>query len=489
MKKFVTVLGVEAEGICGIRLEQNGTDWDRADAEFWPFAAGELAHDGEAEALNAPVDGEDPLDGEADVYSGMVAAFSAAAKRFGTHEFVLSVPLSKLLVKISRRPVGDAQSAEEDAAAELGGVSPFPDENPVVGIETVSENDRECTSLIAALPESSAVDIGDALDEAQVRITRTDISMLGWLRSMWSRIYPEGDLSGARKLVILDGLDIGWDVAVLDAGVPSVMRGIGNVSDCDELVREVMLTLIRAGATDAPVETVVFSARAVDSQIAMQLDRFGKVRWETVAGDADDGCRFSGIEGVAMRTIEASQLDITPADWVELRTEARFRKKLNAFLIAAAAGWALAMGTLFGGPMVYGHLTERQKAESRRHAPEYKAVSEMRDKAKLVQQYSDHAFGSLEMLKAVSDRMPEGVTLTSFNYRRGDKLSLSGEAEQPTDVYDFKNALAAAETEADEEGNTEKVFKNINLTGPSLSRGKHKFSIEIDFRSEEGDEG
>jgi hypothetical protein len=89
------------------------------------------------------------------------------------------------------------------------------------------------------------------------------------------------------------------------------------------------------------------------------------------------------------------------------------------------------------------------------------------------------------MLKAVSDRMPAGVTLTSFNYRRGDKLAISGEAQQPTDVYEFKNALAVAETEAGEDSETEKLFENVNLTGPSLSRGMHKFSIEINFQTEE----
>ena len=136
---------------------------------------------------------------------------------------------------------------------------------------------------------------------------------------------------------------------------------------------------------------------------------------------------------------------------------------------------------------------------------------------KLVQQYSDHARGTLEMLKAVSDRMPEGVTLTSFNYRRGEKLSISGEADQPTVVYDFKNALAEAEIilaeakensdkesgeeagiekdGADKEGGegeetkkeaiAEKLFAEVTLTGPSKSRNSHKFSIECLFESVE----
>lgn len=487
MKTQITVLGVEAGGVRGIRLEQNGPEWKRADSAFWPFAAETPAADG-ADGSTALSDLGEADETGGDVYSGMVEAFSDAVKRFGTREVVLSVPLSKLLVKVFRSPVDSSGVSEETALAELGGVSPFPDETPVVGTEVIAESDREVTSLIAALPESSAVDIGDALDEANVRIVRTDIASLGWLRSFWGRIYPDGNVVQSRKLVLFDNLDSGWDAVVLDCGVPSIMRGFGDIADCEELSREVMLTLIRAGAVAEASETVVFSKHAEDPQTVSQLEPFGAVRWEIIGEDADGNeaeCRFCGVEGVAMRTAEAASLDITPAEWAELRTEARFRRKLTAFLIAAAAGWALVMGALFGVPVVYGQLADRQKAESKRHAPQYKAVKEMRDKAKLVQQYSDHARGSLEMLKAVSDRMPEGVTLTSFNYRRGDKLSLSGEAQQPTDVYEFKNALAAAETEADEDGETEKIFENVNLTGPSLSRGVHKFSIEVNFQSEE----
>jgi hypothetical protein len=107
------------------------------------------------------------------------------------------------------------------------------------------------------------------------------------------------------------------------------------------------------------------------------------------------------------------------------------------------------------------------------------------------------------MLKAVSDRMPEGVTLTSFNYRKGEKLSIIGEAELPTAVYNFKNALVNAAVvevvgEGKEDGETdgeaseksegqatEKLFAEVTLTGPSKSRNVHKFSMECLFESPE----
>jgi len=508
VKTAITVIGVEAEGIRGIRLEENKAEWVVADCEFWPTTGSESpeAGDDSSEAASggaasaADENGQSPDQSPEDRYAATVEALKAAAKRFGTHEVVLSMPLKSLLVKVSRTSVEDRDRLPEMASEEIGTVSPFPDETPVTGTETVAETDRELVSVFAALPEAGAAEIGDALDEAKVRVLRTDVTALGWLRTLWPLIFG-GTENGERgtdpsqpstltsqqstRIVVLMDFDDGWDMVVLDESAPSLLRGLGRMTDPAELGREVMLSLLRAGVATETKEIVIFSKAPVDEGIVARLSQLAPVRSVPLMGNGESGtgnekALFGGVEGVARRTQEGSSLDVTPADWAELRTEARFKKKLIAFLIAAAAGWVLLMGVLFGVPFVYGQLTERQKTLSKRHARAYGEVKEMRDKVKLVQQYSDHARGSLEMLKAVSDRMPEGITLTSFTYRRGERLSIVGEAEQPTDVYEFKNALTEAATEDDE-----KLFTEVTLTGPSQSRGVHKFSIEGSFVSEE----
>ena len=521
MKRSITVLGVEAEGIRGVRLEENGADWSCVDSEFWsiggkrPDDAGAPSQDDESvksgslSAESAELDSELSTD---ERYAATVDALKAAAKRFDTSEIVLSMPLASLLVKVVRTSVDARDSLSETAGVELGKVSPFPSETPVVGIETVAETDRELVTMFAALPEAGSAEIGDALDEAKVRVVRTDVTAIGWLRTLWPRImasqerhvegnvpsqnYADGSAASlqaaaASRVVVLMNFD-DWDVVVLDDGAPTLLRGLGEISDPAELGREVTLSILQAGASSAPCEMVVFSKRDVSPEIVGRLGMFGPVRIERV----DEADANWGVDGVARRTLEGASLDVTPAEWTEFREEARFKRKLAMFLSIAAAGWALVMGTLFGGPVVYDQLTERQKTICKRHAKAHKEVKDMRDKVKLVQQYSDHARGTLEMLKAVSDRMPEGVTLTSFNYKRGEKLSIVGEAVQPTVVYDFKNALTEAtivlvDSEAEDGGEAsedgEKLFAEVTLTGPSKSRNVHKFSIECLFESAGGD--
>ena len=513
MKKSVTVLGVEAAGVRGVRLEENGADWNCVDSGFWPIGGeggnGSPGSDEEVFKTDGPsIEVDSGLSAD-DRYAALVGALKDASKRFGTDEIVLSMPLPSLLVKISRTPVDERDGLSEAANAELGKVSPFPAETPVVGIETVAETDRELVTMFAALPESGAVEIGDALDEAGLRVVRTDVTALGWLRSLWPRIMasqgrrteegaePDVGTDPVSRLVVLLNFDGDWDVVILDDGTPTLLRGLGEISDPVELGREITLSVLQAGAGSASCEMVVFSRRDVSPEIVERLGMFGPVRVERVdEADAD-----WGVDGVARRTVEGASLDVTPADWAELREESRFNRKLKAFLSVAAAGWVLAMGTLFGGPMVYDRLTERQKTICRRHLGSYKEVKDMQDKVELVKQYSDHARGTLEMLKAVSDRMPEGVTLTSFNYRRGEKLSLVGETTQPTFAYDFKNALTDAvmvseEAKPEDDGessrNEEKLFATVTLSDLKQGRNGHRFSIEClfdgDGSAKEGDE-
>ena len=100
MKKSITVLGIEADGIRGVRLEESGTDWNCVDSGFWPIG-GSAAHstnapyqkDGDGGAASPHVAEDDtPLFSADDRYAAMVESLKDASKRFGANEVVLSMP-------------------------------------------------------------------------------------------------------------------------------------------------------------------------------------------------------------------------------------------------------------------------------------------------------------------------------------------------------------------------------------------------------------
>ena len=421
----------------------------------------------------------------------MVKAFQTAAFEGGTlrvissgvksREAVLGLPLGRLLVRLVR--VDEGEDPVEKAGAILKAASPFPDEPLAVGVEKVcDETNGRSVYLAAALPEGSADDIADALDAAKLNVVRVDALVLGELRGVWREIGGAG-----RRLVVFDGPD-GISLVVLDADRPVSIRAASPGAD---LRREAMLSLLEAedfgGAKSLDEVVRVGRADAAPPENAgtVQSDplaSFGApLRSITVGEDA-------ALAGVAERTAEEGSLNAMPDSWREVLAETRFKAKLLRNMIAAVAVWMVAMVVLFGVPVAYGYMTDHQKELCRRHAKQYKAVSEKKAKVKLVRKYSDHSRGALEIMKAVSDRLPEGVTLSSWDFTRDEGVRLRAESEDSSSAYQLKDRLTEmyAESAEGDGGEGEKIFEQVRLGALSKQKdGKQKFEIECLHKSEE----
>jgi len=415
-------------------------------------------------------------------------------------EAVLALPLNRLLVKMVRVP--PAQEPVEFCLPVLQAISPFPDDKLTVSCETVRETESGTVLIAAALPESAADDIGEALDGAKLNIVRIDALVLGQLRGVWSAL---GESSG-RRLVLVRSVDC-LSLVVLDGDQPSAIRAI---SDAADLRREVMLSLLEAedfggarkleeiivvesdGGGESVNEKDKSDARGesdesalvsqdplvspVKEDLAASLSAFAPVRTLRVGSDA-------ALVGVAERSRDEGSLNALPESWREVLEETRFKAKMVRHLAVAGAVWLLVMGTLFGVPLAFDFMTGRQKDLSKRHARQFKEVKEMKAKVDLIHKYSDHARGALEIMKALSDRLPEGVTLSSWDFRRDDGVRVRGDAETAEAVYSFKDAMDALS--AGEEGEGEPIFGEVILTGPNASKGGYSFNLDCQYQKGE----
>ncbi len=476
MAKQIPVLSIESDCLRAVRLTEEGKEFVCDVTEEWLFAPPE----GEIEQ-NQPEDGGESAVSEEDAVvldstedDALASALRAAVKRFGTHEFALALPLSRFLAKVASVPEAERDTLGDVAQAALDAISPFPDDPLTVGVEIVAETDDSIIAVAAALPEASSPDVVEALESAKIRVTRVDVTALGALREYWPRILSSdpGSSTISRRIVLLDTSD-GWDLVVLDNGAPTILRGLGVVDTAAELGREVMLSLLQGCAGSDAGEVVVFTPDELPQEFAERLAVFAPVRVEKVENT------FAAVEGCARRAAEGATLDATPEAWAVTRNEARFKKRLAVAAGAAVAVWLVVMGVLFGVPFAYDMMRDSERAKTTRHAKAYKAVKDMRDKVKLVQRYSDHARGALEMFKAVSDRMPDGITLTSFQYKRGVNVHVTGEADQPTDVYQFKERFDQISIDDDP------VFVDVRMPGVSGRGGKNKFDIDASFEEED----
>ena len=422
-----------------------------------------------------------------------VAAFEGGKLRVlasgeKSREAVLALPLNRLLVKMVRVPQDEDPVAFSEPI--LKTLSPFPDDALTVSCETVRDDGDGRVVIAAALPESAADDIGEALDAEKLSVVRIDSLALGQLRGIWNALGE----SSARRLILLDSPDC-LSCIVLDGDQPSAIRAI---TDRTNLWREVTLSLLEAedfgGArkideivvveTDSADDTgstdSTDTADSVDSKGSNDpfnvLAAFAPIRRITVGADA-------ALVGVTERAADEGGLNALPESWRELLEETRFKAKLIRYLAVAGGIWLLIMAVLFGVPMVYGFMTDHQKSLSKQHQRQYAAVKEMKAKVDLIHKYSDHARGALEIMKAISDRLPEGVTLSGWNYNREDGVRVSGDAETAEAVYAFKDAMD--EMADGEDGQGERIFGAVELSGPNASKGGYRFDLDCQYQREE----
>ena len=384
-----------------------------------------------------------------------------------SREAVLALPLSRLLARMIRVPSEQANDLVGYAKPIIEGMCPYPDEELTVSCEVMRETAEGTLVLAAALVESTADDICEALDAKKLNITRVDALELGIVRGLWGSIAKDE----ARRILLIRNVD-SISLLVMDGDLPCVVRSVTNEG---ELPREVMLSLLEAEDFDGSKE--LGEIVCIGDLGLEEIADLAPVRRIEVGEDA-------GLAGVQERSSEAGALNALPASWGEVLEEARLKGKLVKGLSIAGGIWILIMGVLLGVPVVYGFMTEHEKDLCKEHAKSYKAVADMQAKVELVQKYSDHSQGALEMLKAVSDRLPGDVTMSEWTFVRGEGIRGKGQADTKEGVWKFEDEIRKLARVGKD---AEPIFKTVKVDGPSGN--KNAFSFECKYKApEEGEE-
>ena len=90
-------------------------------------------------------------------------------------------------------------------------------------------------------------------------------------------------------------------------------------------------------------------------------------------------------------------------------------------------------------------------------------------------------------MKALSDRLPDEITLTAWNYKRDEGVRVTGDAAESAEaVYKLKDEMDAMSD--GEEGEGERIFGTVDLSGPNASKGGYRFDLDCQYQKEDDDE-
>jgi hypothetical protein len=386
----------------------------------------------------------------------------------------LGVPAGDMLMRTLRLPAVDEAELAGMVSLQMDKISPFPIKDMVVSSEVLERRGGNVVVFVAAVRKTVLDGMGDACRAAGFVPTRLDAVPLGW----WHMLGEGGFLSTEGRQVVLIHEGGGPQLMVLDGGVPIAVRALDVPAEdplpdqAAQLADEIGYTLAAAEmehGESALGQTVVWWPGSLPAAVR---DAVCEVCGPALAVHDAAGLP-SAAEGIARRAAApAGLLDLTPPAWVDRWEEQRVRSQLVRMAVVLGVLWGLAVAGVYGGvAWEKWRLNRLESVRAAVHEPANR-VREMKGRISMIRRYMDRTHSALECLRETTRLMPSGgMELSSFTYRKGESVKVSGQADSSDLVYAYKRALDGSP-----------LFGEGTLSGPIRNRmGKESFDVDLDL--------
>jgi hypothetical protein len=407
---------------------------------------------------------ETPLKGELSALKGQIT---------------VGLPSNKLLLRTISLPAVSDDELSSMVQLQVDKFSPFPVESLVISHEILEKRQDTYLVLVAAVKQEIVETIGRTLVTGQLVPSRVDAAILGW----W-HVFRDSGVTGKGRELFLLMASSAPELVVLHDGVPLVFRSLGECEGmsedevADEAVETVNQTLMSLELEHGLSGTCSVTVLSKGSTSTVLLKKLKNACPCEVTHKSLDGLP-TAPEGVARRFLEqgCAGLDLTPPAWRETEKTKLFKKTILTAAMAVLGVWLFTIVVLFGGVYVQElRLASSKKTENELHKSA-KDVVTMQNRVRMIRHYMDRSKSSLECLRQISEVQPGGVDLTSFTYRKGEGVKISGEADSANLVYDFKNKLDGS-----------RFFTGSTLDGPRRDQRRSKEMFDIDMKLPGGEQ-
>jgi Tfp pilus assembly protein PilN len=190
-------------------------------------------------------------------------------------------------------------------------------------------------------------------------------------------------------------------------------------------------------------------------------------------------------EGLVRRAHACGErgIDLTPREWHEIEQNKAMRRRLVGASAGLVVVWLAAVLALSVVGVIQEQQTRRLNAKIRQLEGPAEEAQAIERKVEELLDYSDRTQSALECLRVISERLPQGVDLTSFAYKKSRELALRG-ITSPTSanlVYKFFEDIEQSPLFPRYSG------QKINTSG-SRGRQRTQFSVVLHFTETDEEE-
>ncbi len=367
-------------------------------------------------------------------------------------------------------PEEAAEELREAVMLQAESLSPFEEGEAAIGYEVVGQRGGQLDVAVAIVPVA-------AIEEPW----HTEMKSRGWIGSVKLDLSAAGWIAGAKlcrptlnegvKLLVMRTATEQL-IALLEHGVPVLLRALQPEATEADLNREVMFILTKAalrsgGELDA---VVVFAPEGAPVGALGALTGFEPQQEVLPEGDA------LLQAGLHARAEAGATMELPPQAWQEEAKAAANKKRMIWAGGVLGVIWLLCALALALLPKIYGKMANDVEARLKAHQAAYAEVLNLQERVQLIGRYQDRSLSALEMLRAICTKMSPGMTFQSLTYLQGEIIKVSGITPSPDEVYTLKDKLQQDERIGE--------VKITRLRQDAKTR-QQRFDLEIAFAGTE----
>ncbi|MDD5482302.1 MAG: PilN domain-containing protein [Kiritimatiellae bacterium] len=368
----------------------------------------------------------------------------------------LGITPDKMLMRVAELPTTDPAEMNSMIRLQVDASSPFPDDRIVVSHEILRRDESGTRVLIVAATKDLIEKTGLLFKNAGLDVQRIDAQVMAWWHLISEHVRTYG--GGRCLFLVLEPWGGVWIAA--QGGAPLAFRAVSPAGDMPfaEFAREVardggaLVLSLDSEYGGAPLVGLEAWGRGLEtgvlsSALSEELAHEAKVNSLDSLPPLSEGLarRFLGtnLSPVLTRAGDGGQpvIDLVPETWRSAVIAQRMRRRLLVSTVGVLAVWLAAFAGFFGAYQ-YQHyrLAKLEEKQNALHQPA-EEVRMMQNQTRAFERYLDRKNSALECLREISQHLPNGVLLTSFQFKKGKTVAIRGEAIAVDAIYDYKQAL------------------------------------------------
>ncbi|MCG3149248.1 MAG: hypothetical protein PCFJNLEI_02708 [Verrucomicrobiae bacterium] len=358
------------------------------------------------------------------------------------HRIVTAVSCEDVLCQTLRLPTTEAGELQQMLDLQIDNLTPLPLEEVVYSFEPLDATATETRVLVAVARKAAVNERVAALEAAGWPAEVVGVDALAVFRHLLRQKALPADAQ--LNTLVLVGSRVA-NFILYSAGTIVAIRSVmlGSQGVAAELLREELERTLVAAEVELPTAEVGRTTLATwNESVRPQLAAVA-AEWGAATEFLSNGTTPNPAASVCLEAAAAgpTQLNLLPAEWRERRKKAGVRRLLVRGAIALGVLYLLALIGLLTFMAVRQAQLGSVQAEIRKLEPRFTKARELSRTLGALQRQLDTKYSVLEVLREVSQLLPENVKMNGFSFKKDETVVIRAQAQSAGFATDFISRL------------------------------------------------